>query len=169
LFPTGTRRFQSVQLVPREDIQYDPLAEEQVRLYLLELERNWGMGSSTRNQHAAGLRLFFSKKLKKRPASKAIVQARTARSLPEVLSGSDVIRLLGGFDYPAQKTVALLEYGTGLRLSASVSLRVKDIDCESGVIHVRHGKGGKPGEVALGESLLGGLRKYWASCRPRVE
>ena len=140
---------------------------KQIKGYLLHLERKQGLSVSTRNQHAAALRFFFCEARGKQWARSGIPNARTAQKLPEVLSGSEVIRLLKGFDSPAQKTVALVSYGAGLRVSEAVSLKLEDIDSERSVIHVRYGKGGKAREVALGESLLDGLRKYWVSCRPR--
>jgi integrase/recombinase XerD len=140
---------------------------KQTKAFLLHLERKQGLSAMTRNQYAAALRFLFVATLDKQWARDSIPNAREPKKLPEVLSGSEVMRLLGGFDSPTQKTVALLGYGAGLRVSEAVSLQVGDIDSERGVIHVRYGKGGKAREVALGESLLVGLRKYWVICRPR--
>jgi site-specific recombinase XerD len=142
---------------------------KQTKAFLLLLEREQGLSAMTRNQYAAALRFLFVATLGKQWARDSIPNAREPKKLPEVLSGSEVMRLLRGFDSPTQKTVALLGYGAGLRVSEAVSLQVGDIDSERRVIHVRYGKGGKAREVALGESLLGGLRKYWVSCRPRGE
>ena len=143
--------------------------QKRVKQYLLQLQRKHGLSASTRNHHAAALRFFFGETLGKPWAKSGIPCARAVQKLPEVLSGSQVMRLLGGFDSPAQKAVALLNYGAGLRVSEAVSLKLGDIDSDRGVIHVRYAKRGKPREVALGESLLSGLRKYWVSCRPRGE
>jgi site-specific recombinase XerD len=137
-----------------------------VKRYLLQLQRKRGLSVSTRNHHAAALRFFIGVTLGKSWARSGIPCARAVQKLPEVLSGTEVMRLLRGFDSPAQKAVALLCYGAGLRVSEAVSLKLRDIDSERGVIHVRYGKGGKPREVALGQNLLVGLRKYWRSCRP---
>lgn len=50
--------------------------------------------------------------------------------------------------------LARLLYGTGLRLTEGLSLRVKDLDFERHLIVVRQGKGGKDRVVMLPGSLL---------------
>ena len=48
--------------------------------------------------------------------------------------------------------IALLLYGTGLRLLECLSLRVKDLDLARGEIRVRRGKGGRDRVTMLPES-----------------
>jgi len=47
-------------------------------------------------------------------------------------------------------------------------MRVADIDSARGVIHVRHGKGGKDREAMLSPQLLAVLRTYWRLARPKA-
>ncbi|MDC8773441.1 integron integrase [Roseateles albus] len=56
------------------------------------------------------------------------------------------------------RLLARLLYGTGLRISEAVGLRVKDIDFAQRAIYVRQGKGGKDRVVMLPASLLMDLR-----------
>jgi integrase/recombinase XerD len=151
-----------------EDTEYPkkPVSLKRTKKYLLKLVRQEAMNPSTRNQHAAAVRFFLSKTLGKDWAKDKIPNSRTEKKLPEVLNGAEIIRLMRSFDSQKQKTVAMLCYGAGLRVSEAISLTVKDIDSEGGVIHVRRGKGNKERVVALGESLLNQLRKYWVSRRP---
>jgi integrase/recombinase XerD len=143
-----------------------PVSLRRTKTYMLNLVRQEGMNPSTRNQHAAAVRFFLSKTLGKQWAKDKIPNSRIEKKLPEVLNGAEIIRLMCSFDSQKQKSVAMLCYGAGLRVSEAISLTVKDIDSEGGVIHVRHGKGNKHRLVALGESLLNQLRKYWVSRRP---
>ncbi|MGI9054620.1 MAG: integron integrase, partial [Pyrinomonadaceae bacterium] len=55
--------------------------------------------------------------------------------------------------------VASLLYGSGLRLTEALHLRVKDIDFGMNLITVRDGKGAKDRTTLLPESLRGALRK----------
>ncbi|WP_266159810.1 integron integrase [Dyella silvatica] len=50
-----------------------------------------------------------------------------------------VLAALGGLS----RLIAELLYGTGLRITECLTLRVKDIDFGAGTIHIRSGKGGK--------------------------
>jgi len=151
-----------------DDVEYPkkPVSLRRTKSYLLRLVRQEGMTPSTRNQHTAAVKFFLSKTLGKDWTKDKIPNSRTEKKLPEVINGEEIIRLMGSFDSQKQMTVARLCYGAGLRVSEAISLTVKDIDSEGGVIHVRGGKGNKDRLVALGPSLLNQLRKYRVSRRP---
>jgi integrase len=51
------------------------------------------------------------------------------------------------------RLVAMLMYGSGLRLLEALQIRVKDLDCSTGEIVVRRGKGGKDRVTMLPECL----------------
>ncbi len=63
--------------------------------------------------------------------------AKTAKKLPDVLSGEEVLRVLRAFDSLKHKTIAILCCGAGLRINEALHLKVKDIDSARGLIHVR--------------------------------
>jgi integrase-like protein len=70
-----------------------------------------------------------------------VVHAKEAQRLPVVLTRAEVgavLRELRG----VPQLVALLLYGSGLRLHECLRLRVKDVDFGRSEIRVRHGKGG---------------------------
>src|SRR4030095_17121880 len=74
------------------------------------------------------------------PQGGAVVRANPPRRLPTVLTRAEVravIRRLQG----VHRLVALLLYGSGLRLLESLRLRVKDVEFGSNRIVVRDGKG----------------------------
>ena len=75
------------------------------------------------------------------------------RRIPCVLSHSEVAALLGALD-GEMALLARLLYGTGMRLTEGLSLRVKDVDFERGAVVVRDGKGGKDRVVMLPRSLV---------------
>jgi integron integrase len=69
-----------------------------------------------------------------------------------VLTRAEVHRVFVQLEGRARLIVGLL-YGSGLRLSEGLTLRVKDLDLEQHALTVRHGKGGKdrvtviPGQI----------------------
>ena len=63
------------------------------------------------------------------------------------------------------RLVAQLLYGTGMRISEALQLRVKDVDFERRTLIVRCGKGGKDRALMLPETLLSPLREQLASAR----
>lgn len=86
-----------------------------------------------------------------------VPRPRRRRKLPVVLSEREVervLRLLSG----RYRLFAGLLYGSGLRLSEGLRLRVKDLDFDLGQIVVREGKGGKDRVTVLPDRIEADLR-----------
>jgi site-specific recombinase XerD len=94
---------------------------------------------------------------------------KVPRPLPEILTGSEVERVLSCITSIKYRTVAAVSYGAGLRLDEALRLRPGDIDATRGVILVREGKGRKARQIMLGQRLLSMLREYWRVTRPQGE
>ncbi len=97
---------------------------------------------------------------------------RTWRSLPHVLSGGEVERLLAAPD-PAEprggRDAAMLEvlYATGVRVSELVGLKLRDLHVDAGYIRCM-GKGSKERVVPIGATASRALRAYLAAGRPAL-
>jgi integron integrase len=78
--------------------------------------------------------------------------------LPVVLSMDEVADALAQMD-GIVALVAHLLYGSGLRVTECMTLRVKDIDVKAGLIHVRAGKGGKDRTTMLPDRLKHPLQR----------
>jgi integrase len=85
--------------------------------------------------------------------------------LPAVLSRAEV-RLLLEHLHGTTQLIALLLYGSGLRLMECLTLRVKDIDFDQGEIRVRRGKGAKDRVTMLPIAARGGLIMQLERVRP---
>jgi integrase/recombinase XerD len=95
------------------------------------------------------------------------------RTLPEVLSVEDVLKLLAapGLDERlAFRDRAMLEvaYGAGLRVSEWIGLALKDVLLEEGLVRVL-GKGNKERLVPIGRTAIGALAVYVRELRPVLE
>ena len=85
-------------------------------------------------------------------------RARKPTKLPTVFSADEarsVIRALEG-EY---KLIAMLLYGSGLRINEALRLRVKDIDFGMQQLVIRSGKGNKDRITLLPDSLIEPLRQ----------
>jgi integrase len=78
--------------------------------------------------------------------------------LPVVLSAHEVARVLTLLQ-GEQRLLAQLLYGTGMRISEGLRLRVKDVDFEYRTLIVRCGKGGKDRAVMLPATFVAVLRE----------
>ncbi len=86
------------------------------------------------------------------------------KRIPVVFSTAEVQQVLSLIP-GAEGTLARLLYGTGMRLSEGLSVRVKDVDFDRHVVIVRSGKGDKDRVVMLPRSLEPALRGQLAQAR----
>ena len=93
-----------------------------------------------------------------------LARPRVQRRLPVVLSRDQVAAVLQRLE-GEQRLFAQLLYGTGMRLSEGLALRIKDVDFAHRTVIVRHGKGGKDRLLMLPQSLEGALRAQLAHAR----
>jgi len=93
-----------------------------------------------------------------------VVPSRKPRRLPVVLSETEVSAIMKNLD-GAYLLMAKILYGAGLRLSECMSLRIKDIDFERGIITVRSGKGEKDRQTVLPSRLVEEMRQQMESAR----
>jgi site-specific recombinase XerD len=143
----------------------EELGRDEVRDFITELEKK-GKSASWMKMHLAALVYLFSKTLGRPNEVSFIAFPRQHSPLPTVLSQDEVDRLLKAIGHRVYQTIAMVLYGTGLRIDEALALEVGDIDAERGVIRVRHGKGDKAREVRLTPKLLRWLRRYWVREQP---
>jgi site-specific recombinase XerD len=73
------------------------------------------------------------------------------------------VRAIGNLKH---RTVAIVLYGAGLRVTEALALQLRDVDSTRMVLTVRHGKGDQDRQVPLSSVLLEALRMYWRAYRP---
>jgi len=86
--------------------------------------------------------------------------------VPTVLSADEVLRFFDNIAGIKHRTVVMLCYGAGLRISEAVALKLSNIDSARMVLHVENGKGQRPRLAALSPRLLAVLRAYYRATRP---
>ena len=146
----------------------DPLeldAAKSVKAYLDYLAVERDVAASTQNQALNALVFFYEQAFRKPFGEMGeFTHAKRPKRLPEVLTKSEVQRLLAGMEgVPA--LMAGLMYGGGLRLMECVRLRVKDVDFEKHQIMVRDGKGGKDRVTMLPKRYAEALREHLGRMR----
>lgn len=109
---------------------------------------------------------FLFKNILHRPLKLDLVLPKTKQIAPEYFSKSEIRLLIAGCDSIRLKTMTMLCYGCGLRLSELTHIKVKNIDGQRKTILIENGKGGKARYVVVPESVLHQLRCYWQSCHP---
>jgi integron integrase len=152
-------RFHGCRRHPRE------LGAPDVEAFLSWLAAERQVAVATHQQALSALLFLYQKVLGLQvPWLHAIGRPQRKRRLPVVLSVDEVARVLGAMQ-GEHRLLAQLLYGTGLRITEALQLRVKDIDFEYRTLLVRAGKGGKDRAVMLPASLAAPLREQLARAR----
>jgi len=140
------------------------LTEAEIKSFLLTLI-NQPVSDSTYNIHIYGLKFFYEVVLDKPALAIKIPRKREPQKLPDILSASEVERIIKVTPNLKYRTIFILIYGAGLRASEAATLRINDIDRSRSTIHIRQGKGNKDRYVILSPMMLRALCSYWKQCR----
>jgi integron integrase len=137
----------------------------EVEAFLSHLATGRNVSASTQNQALAALLFLYRQVLGAQlPWLDNITRAKRQRRRPVVLSRAEVARLLRNVRDTEGIVIRLL-YGTGLRISEALSLRVMDVDFDRSEITVRNGKGGKDRIVMLPDSVRDDMLRIKAERR----
>jgi integrase/recombinase XerD len=146
----------------------DQLGARHLREYQVHLFRDRKLSSRTVRQYVAALRFFFVKMLKRPYMIEHIPFPKETRRLPEILTPEEVVRLIDASRNLMHRAMLMTLYGTGMRRNELIRLKVRDIDSQRMVIHIRQGKGSRDRDVPLSEKLLETLREYWRWMKPKT-
>ncbi|HAP44592.1 MAG TPA: integron integrase [Spirochaetaceae bacterium] len=119
------------------------LHDNDINAFLTMLATKDQVSASTQNQALAAI-VFYYKQILQRPAPDLanLIRAKKSSKLPVVLTRSEIHAVMAHLT-DEKLLAAKLMYGSGLRLSECLSLRVQDIDIEHNEIIIRNGKGAK--------------------------
>jgi len=120
-----------------------------------------GSSPITLNATLTGLKFFFEVTLDRGELMAKMQPVRVPRTLPVVLSREEVARLIAAAPNLKSQTALSVAYGTGLRASEVIALKVGDIDSERMTLRVEQGKGRKDRYAMLSPVLLERLRAWW--------
>ena len=93
---------------------------------------------------------------------------KKAEKQPDVLSQTEVQKILDSIVNIKHKCIIALMYSTGMRVSEVCSLKIKDIDTNNECVHIKKAKGDTDRVCMLDKSVLNLLRKYFVDYKPNV-
>jgi integrase/recombinase XerD len=147
----------------RYDCCPDKLTKEQLENYFVDLveSHSW----STVKIDRLGLMFFWKFVLNLDWQWLNIVKPPKVKTIPDILTPTEIERLIGATKKMRYRVFLLTTYSMGLRLEETLSLHVGDIDAERKLVHIRRGKGHKDRMVPLPDRTLKALRLYWCEHR----
>ena len=147
-----------------------------LREYVYHL-KDLGLSPASIRRNVSALRTYFrfltGDGVVVRDPSERLETPKRWRELPDVLTVDEAQRLIAAptlDDNMVFRDRALLElaYGAGLRVSEWITLGVRDLLLEEGLVRV-FGKGSKERLVPIGRSAIGAVAVYLRELRPRLE
>ena len=138
------------------------MGPEDVKSFLNMLTNQRQVAVSTHNQALSALLFLYREVLQQDlPWLDGLERPKACKRVPCILSAAEVAAVLAAL-HGEVGVLARLLYGTGMRLSEGLSLRIRDLDFERQVITVRQGKGDKDRVVMLPQSLVAALKSQLA-------
>ncbi|MBL8751980.1 MAG: integron integrase [Planctomycetes bacterium] len=144
--------------------QRDPatLGAPEVTAFLNDLAVTQKVAAATQNQALAAVLFLYRHVLgMDLPWLDDLVRAEQPAHLPTVLSRTEVRRVLAAME-GTPRLMAVLLYGTGMRLLECCHLRIKDVDFDRNQITIRRGKGDKDRLTMLPSAVRSDLRDHLA-------
>jgi len=133
--------------------------------YLRERELSW----AKIKLDVAALKYFYREMSHDEPMASSIPYPKEEKSLPSILSRDELIKLFNATLNPKHRVILRLIYGSGLRRSELINLRIDDIDTDNGKCRIRinKSKGAKDRYTVLSHKVLEELREYFKACWPK--
>ena len=141
------------------------LSEQEIKDYLLYLKQKRKLAPNTYNTQIYGLRFFYGITLRRPLFKLQLPTTKVTYKLPDILNANEVERIIKATGNVKHRTLLMLIYSAGLRVSEAVKLRLSDIDSQRMTLHIRNAKGGKDRYVLLSPKMYQALRHYWKQCK----
>jgi integrase/recombinase XerD len=145
----------------------DDITEPEIIAYTRYLVKERGISASYQNQAINAIKFYYEKVKGGARKFYQLERPLKEQKLPTVLSVEEVQAMIKATTNLKHKTLIMVCYSAGLRLSELINLRLADVDSHRMQISVKGGKGKKDRYTLLSEKLLPLLREYFKAYRPK--
>lgn len=144
------------------------VSTKELRGFLLKyLKEKKGLSQRSVNYYNSIIRFIYDVVLDKPINQKQIPMYKGKRRLPKILSEEELNVFFNACENYEYKTIFMMIYGSGLRISEATNLRVEDIDSKNMRLFIRNGKGERERYTVLPKASLEMLRKYYKIYKPK--
>jgi integrase len=134
----------------------ESMGAEEVKSFLTSLAVQGNVAINTQKTALNALAFLYNQALNRPLGDLGFQYASKPRNLPHVLNKYEVGKILAALEGKYRLIFSIL-YGSGLRISECLRLRVMDIDLERCCLTVRNGKGNKDRQTILPRSVVNEL------------
>ena len=141
---------------------------KELRSYLMRyLKDEKKLTETSINYYNNTIRFIYDVVIDKPLNKRQLPLYRVKRQLPKILSYDELEKFFNTCSDYRYKTIFMMIYGSGLRISEATYLRIEDIDSDNMRLFVRNGKGERERYTVLPEASLEMLRKCYKIYKPK--
>ncbi|HAM11367.1 MAG TPA: hypothetical protein DDY34_18630 [Bacteroidales bacterium] len=147
----------------------DPMeiSNSEMSRFIYEFIIKLGYSASYQNQMISAIKTYYSMMGENALNIEVPGRPRRTRSLPKTFSKEEVVRILNSSGNIKHKLLLWIIYSCGLRRSEVTNIKLKDIDRNRSIIHIREGKGMVDRIVPVSEKVWHKVDEYLAGYSPR--
>ena len=146
----------------------DDITEPEIVAFVRYLVQERGISSSYQNQAINAIKFYYEKVKGGARKFYQLVRPVKEHKLPTVLSVEEIQAIIKVSTNLKHKTIIMLCYSSGMRLSELIQLKLADIDSDRMQVFIKGAKGKKDRYSLLSEKLLPLLRDYFVAYRPKM-
>lgn len=153
-------------LVFFEGIKIDELSKDQIEGFLYKLKSKYNISERKQSIMINAIKFYYEKVLGRPKEMYQFTRPKKSKTLPNILSKQEIIRLLQASENIKHQCIITLMYSSGLRISEVPNIRIDDIYSDDGYIFIRGSKQKKDRHVVLSKVMLELLRAYYKKHKP---
>jgi len=123
--------------------------------------------ASTMGQYRGALKNYYDHVIGQPNKFSRIPYPKKEKKLPQIMSQKTIVERINLIGNMKHRMIVSVLYGSGIRLSELLELRITDIDGDRNTIFIRSGKGGNDRLIPISEKLIQDLREYYRQYRPK--
>ena len=144
-----------------QDKPVQELTAEQLKKYMLYCTLKLKLSENSLHSRLNALKFYFEQLLRREKFFFEIPRPKKQLQLPRFFNQDEITTIIKAAGHIKHKTMLMLAYASGLRVSEVVNINVQDIDSKRMCILIKQAKGKKDRMVTLSPVLLVMLREYW--------
>jgi integrase/recombinase XerD len=156
---------QLLQLIKKKFV--NDLTTDDLKRYMVYAMEKQGISENTAHSRLNALKFYFEQVLKREKFFWEIPRPKKPLLLPGVFNKIEIAGILNFTENLKQKTILMVTYACGLRVSEVVSLKITDVDGKRMIVHLHGAKGKKDRIVSISPTLLVMMREYYKKYKPK--
>ena len=150
-----------IQFVQSRKSSMADVENTDIQQYILYLKNERCLSAGTINNYISGIKFFYTHVLGAAWDTNKIPRMKIAPKFPVIPTKQDVLAILDSTENLKHRAILALIYGSGLRVSEVVRLKIRDICSKTMSVRVEYAKHNTNRYTILSKKALEVLRKYF--------